>query len=194
METFTKLFGSLLLFVYHCLDRIVINGFLTNLSRSEQVVYFFRQVLGIAVVSKEVLSQRTSDYRTWVESFARNHGLPIEWAEKGVRKEDHVLPALRLMEKKNAFGVYFIFRSMEQGRTFRVSVPTFATQDPNHRIPRTSAAGSRIITSTFATSFSGRSSCAWPAFSRPTSRIPGGPHQIRQTSRMGQAAHQSETG
>jgi hypothetical protein len=27
-----------------------------------------------------------------VEAFARNHRLPIEWAEKGVRKEDHVLP------------------------------------------------------------------------------------------------------
>jgi hypothetical protein len=134
METFTKLFGSLLLFVYHCFDRIVVNSYLTNLSRPEQVVYFFRQVLGIPVVSKEVLSQRTGDYRAWVESFARNHGLPIEWAEKGVRKEDHVLPALRRMEKKNAFGVYFIFRSMEQGRTFRISVPKFATQDPHHRI------------------------------------------------------------
>jgi hypothetical protein len=134
METFTKLFGSLLLFVYHCFDRIVINGYLSNLSRPEQVVYFFRQVLGIPVVSKEVLSQRTNDYRNWVEAFARNHGIPIEWAEKGVRKEDYVLPALRRMEKKNAFGVYFVFRSMEQGRTFRISVPKFPTNDPNHRI------------------------------------------------------------
>jgi hypothetical protein len=134
MEAFTKLFGSLLLFVYHCFDRIVINGYLSNLSRPEQVVYFFRQVLGIPVVSKEVLSQRTNDYRAWVEAFARNHGLPIEWAEKGVRKEDYVLPALRRMEKNGTFGVYFIFRSMEQGRTFRISVPKFPTRDPNHRI------------------------------------------------------------
>jgi hypothetical protein len=106
METFTKLFGSLLLFVYHCFDRVVINGDLSNLSRPEQVVYFFRQVLEIPAVSKEVLSQRTNDYRNWVEAFARNHGTPMEWAEKGVRKEKHVLPALRRMEKKNAFGVY----------------------------------------------------------------------------------------
>jgi hypothetical protein len=134
METFTKLFGSLLLFVYHCFDRIVINGYLSNLSRPEQVVYFFRQILDIPVVSKEVLSQRTDDYKTWVESFARNHGTPIEWAEKGVRKEDYVLPALRRMEKKNAFGVYFIFKSMEQGRTFRISVPKYPAKDPNHRI------------------------------------------------------------
>jgi len=38
------------------------------------------------------------------------------------------------MEKKNSFGVYFILRSMEQGRTFRISMPKFPTQDPNHRI------------------------------------------------------------
>jgi hypothetical protein len=134
METFTKLFGSLLIFVYHCFDRIVINGYLNGLSRPEQVVHFVRQVLGIPVVSKEVLSQRTNDYRSWVEAFARNHKIPIEWAGKGVRKEDYVLLALRRMEKKKAFGVYFIFKSMEQGRTFRISAPKYPTQDPNHRI------------------------------------------------------------
>jgi hypothetical protein len=63
----TRLFGSLPAFVYHCFDRMVINGYLSGLSRPEQVVYFFRQVLGIPVVSREVLSQRTNDYRSWVE-------------------------------------------------------------------------------------------------------------------------------
>jgi hypothetical protein len=53
---------------------------------------------------------------------------------KGVRKEDYVLPTLRRRERKNAFGVYFIFRSMEQGRTFRISVPKYPAKDPNHRI------------------------------------------------------------
>jgi len=134
MERFTRLFGDLLVFVYHCFDRIVIHGYLSGLSRPEQVVHFVRQVLGIPVVSKEVLSQRTDDYRNWVEAFARNHKIPIEWAEKGLRKEDHVLPALRRMEKRGAYGVYFIFKSMEQGRTFRITVPKYPTQDPNHRI------------------------------------------------------------
>ena len=119
---------------YHCFDRIVINGYLNGLSRPEQVVHFVRQVLGIPVVDKEVLSKRTNDYRSWVEAYARNHKIPIEWAGKGVRKEDYVLPALRRMVKKNAYGVYFIFKSMEQGRTFRISVPKYPTQDPNHRI------------------------------------------------------------
>jgi hypothetical protein len=134
MELFIRLFGDLLSFVYHCFDRIVIHGYLSGLSRPEQVVHFVRQVLGVPVVSKEVLSRRTDDYRDWVEAFARNHKIPVEWAEKGLRKEDHVLPALRRMKKRGAFGVYFIFKSMEQGRTFRISVPKYPTQDPNHRI------------------------------------------------------------
>jgi len=134
MELFTKLFGDLLLFVYHCFDRIVIHGYLSGLSRPEQVVHFFRNVVGIPVLSKEILSQRTADYQNWVEAFARNHNIPIEWAEKGVRKEDYVLPWLRRMTKRNAYGVYFIFKSMEQGPSFRVSVPKYPTKDPNHRI------------------------------------------------------------
>jgi hypothetical protein len=134
MERFIQLFADFLSLVYHCFDRIVIHGYLSGLSRPEQVVYFFRDVLGIPVVSKEVLSQRTNDYRDWVEAYARNHKIPIEWGEKGTRKEDYVVPALRRMEKKNAYGVYFIFKSMEQGRTFRISVPKFPTKDPNHRI------------------------------------------------------------
>jgi hypothetical protein len=134
MELFTRLFGDLLIFVYHCFDRIVIHGYLSGLSRPEQVVHFVHHVLEIPVVSKETLSQRTDDYRNWVEAYARNHKIPMEWAEKGLRKEDHVLPALRRMEKRGAYGMYFIFKSMEQGRTFRISVPKYPTQDPNHRI------------------------------------------------------------
>jgi len=134
MELFTQLFGDLLVFVYHCFDRIVIYGYLSGLSRPEQVVHFFRNVVGVATVDKEVLSQRTTDYQAWVEAFARNHRLPIEWAEKGVRKEDHVLPWQRRMVRQDAYGVYFIFKSMEQGASFRVSVPKYPAKDPNHRI------------------------------------------------------------
>jgi hypothetical protein len=134
MELFTQLFGGLLLFVYHCFDRIVINGYLSGLSRPEQVVHFFRQILAVPILSKEVLSQRTNDYQNWVEAFARNHHIPIEWAQKDVRKEDQVLPWLRRMRKKGSYGVYFIFKSMEQGATFRISVPKYPTKDPNHRI------------------------------------------------------------
>ena len=43
MELFTQLFGDPLAFVYHCFDRIVIYGYLSGLSRPEQIVHFFRQ-------------------------------------------------------------------------------------------------------------------------------------------------------
>jgi hypothetical protein len=83
MELFTLLLGDLLASVYHCFDRIVIYGYLSGLSRPAQVVHFFRNVVGVAAVSKEVLSQRTAEYQAWVGAYARNHRLPIEWAEKG---------------------------------------------------------------------------------------------------------------
>ena len=91
MDLFIQLFGGLLAFVYHCFDRIVIYGYLSGLSRPERVVNFFHQVVGVPVVSREILGQRTADYQNWVETFARSHRIPIEWAEKGVRKENHVL-------------------------------------------------------------------------------------------------------
>ena len=134
METFTRLFGSLLLFVYHCFDRVVINGYLSGLSRPGQVVHFFQNVVGKQVIGKEVLSRRSREYQAWVEAFARNHATPSEWAEPKVRKEDYVRPALRRMERAGRHGVYFILKSMEQGQTFRSTVPRFATADPNYRI------------------------------------------------------------
>jgi hypothetical protein len=119
MELFTKLFGAWLLFVYHCFDRVVISGYLMGLQRPGQVVYWLQQVLGIEAITKEVLSKRTEDYVVWVQSYARNRRIPMEWAEKDVRKEDYVRPYLRRMEKRGEFGVYFIFQTMEQGWTFR---------------------------------------------------------------------------
>jgi hypothetical protein len=69
----------------------------------------------LSAASKEVLRQRTADYQNWVEAYARNHRIPIEWAEKGVRKEDHVLPWQRRMVRTDSYGVYGILKSMEQG-------------------------------------------------------------------------------
>jgi hypothetical protein len=134
MELFTLLFGDLLASVYHCFDRIVIYGYLSGLSRPAQVVHFFRNVVGVAAVSKEVLSQRTAEYQAWVEAYARNHRLPIEWAEKG-STQGRSCPALATPHgEARRLRVYFIFKSMEQGATFRVSVPKYATKDTNYRI------------------------------------------------------------
>jgi hypothetical protein len=138
MEAFVKLYASLLVFIYHCFDRVMIHGYLSMLSRPEHIVYFFRTVVGVPRIDKEVLMQRTRIYQHWVEAYASNHCITIQWAEKNARKEEIVAPALRQMERRNRYGLYFILKSMEQGSTFRCASPKFATSDPNHTFIRKS--------------------------------------------------------
>ena len=140
METFHKLFGSLLGFVYHCFDRIVIQGYLPLLTRPEHIVHFFRDVHGVSPLTKDVLAKRTQEYQQWVEAFARNHRIPIEWPDaealktKKLKKEDYVRPYGQRMERQKRFGVYFIFKSLEQGPKFGIHVPKYPTDDPAYRI------------------------------------------------------------
>ena len=60
------------------------------------------------------------------------------------------------MANKNAYGVYFIFKSMEQGPSFRISVPKYPTQDPHHRILARERSRTPTTTSTSAMRFSVR--------------------------------------
>src|SRR5712671_4697696 len=76
METFAKLFERFLVFVYHCFDRIVIQGYMPLLTRPEHIVHFFRDVHGQYPVTPQVLAKRTLEYRGWVEAYARNHKIP----------------------------------------------------------------------------------------------------------------------
>jgi hypothetical protein len=142
METFHKLFGSLLVFVYHCFDRIVVQGYLPLLTREEHIVHFFRDVHGIYPITKQALRQRTQEYQRWVDAFARNHRIPIEWADdkalraKGLKREDYVRPYGTRFERRKRFGVYFILKGLEQGPTFHSRLPKYPTDDPNYRILR----------------------------------------------------------
>ena len=138
METFGKLFASLLSFVYHCFDRVVIQGYLPLLTRAEHIVYFFHHVHGIYPITKQVLRQRTRDYQQWVETFARKRRIPIQWPDpemkkKGLRQEDYARPYLQAMERRKRFGVYFIFKTMEPGPNFRSCPPKYPTGDPHYR-------------------------------------------------------------
>jgi hypothetical protein len=139
METFRKLFGSLLAFVYHCFDRVVIQGYLPLLTRGAHIVHFFRDVHGIYPITKQALAQRTEEYQRWVEAFAHNQHIPIQWPDKdmkkkGLKQEDYVRPYGLAMERQKRFGVYFIFKVMEKGPTFRSCLPRYPTDDPNYRI------------------------------------------------------------
>jgi len=134
METFTKLFERFLVFVYHCFDRIVIQGYLPLLSRPEHIVHFFRDVHGQYPITPQVLAKRTPEYRAWVQAYARNHKIPIESPEKGKSMEDFVRPRLQRMERGNRHGVYFIIPSMEMGSTFCSLMPKYPTDDPDYPI------------------------------------------------------------
>jgi hypothetical protein len=150
METFNKLFGSLLAFVYHCFDRIVIQGYLPLLTREEHIVHFFRDVLGLYPITQDVLSRRTTEYKHWVEAFARNHKIPMEWAQKGVRKEDYVRPHLQRMQRRNRWGVYFILQSMEQGVSFHSPIRSMPMKIPTIALSASGLYDSLISTSTSA--------------------------------------------
>ena len=136
METFEKLFERFLVFVYHCFDRIVIQGYLPLLTRPEHVVHFFRDVHGQYPITPQILAKRTAQYRGWVEGYARNHRIPLLKAEKGVSKEDMVRPYLQRMERRNQHGLCCIITSMEMGSTFSSKMPRFPTEDPDYRIIR----------------------------------------------------------
>jgi len=136
MQRFHKLFDPYLQWVYHCFDRLVINGYLSFLTRENNVAYFFREVCKKPKITKEVLTERTRQYQAWVLHYAANHQVPLVWPDKGVRKEDLVRPRQQRMVRQKRFGVYYILQSMEQGWTFRTIAPKFPTPDPNFQFLR----------------------------------------------------------
>ena len=135
MELFAKLFDSLLVFVYHCFDRIVIHGYLSGLSRPEQVVYFFRQVLGIPVVDKEVLSRRTNDYQRLGGGLCPQPQNPHGVGRKGSPQRG--LRAARAAphgEAERFMASTSSSKAWNRAAPSASAVPKFPTQDPNYRI------------------------------------------------------------
>ena len=63
MKELTRLFGRSIRFTYHCFDRIVIRGYLSTLSRPENIVYFFRTIKQVDCISKETLRQPAAKNR-----------------------------------------------------------------------------------------------------------------------------------
>src|SRR2546429_236889 len=153
MERFIQLFADFLSLVYHCFDRIVIHGYLSGLSRPEQVVYFFRQVLGIPVVSKEVLSQRTNDYRDWVEAYARNHKIPMEWAEKESVKRTTSCPRCAVWRRRTPTASTSSSRAWSRAAPSASACPNFRRKIPTIAFWRTNEAASPTTTSTSAMQF-----------------------------------------
>jgi hypothetical protein len=134
MEKLVQLFGRSMRFAYHCFDRIVIRGYLSTLSRPNNLIYFFRNIKQEEVIGKETLRRRTDQYLSWVNAYTNNNDIPIRWAEKNVRKKDDLAPMRHRMQREGWTGVYCVLKSMEQGPSFRIVKPKFPVEDPNWRI------------------------------------------------------------
>lgn len=134
MDRLSELLGQHVQFSYTALDRIVLNGYLVRLQRSENVVHFFHQVAGVACIEPAVLTGRTEAYRAWVRRYAAERDIPVLAAPKGERKEDLVLPYYRRL--RGTEGVACVLTSLEQSRTFVSYTPRFPPKsgDPNYRI------------------------------------------------------------
>jgi len=131
---------SLLVLVYHCFDRVVIHDYLSGWSRPEQVVYFFREVVGVPPITKEVLSQRTNDYQNWSRPTLATSQFP----SSGRRRESAKRMTWKLRgggwRRPIATAFISFLKSMEQGSTFRSRAPKYPTPDPGYHIlarPRT---------------------------------------------------------
>src|SRR5260370_31116966 len=94
METFAKLFARFLVFVYHCFDRIVIQGYLPLLTPPEHIVHFFRDLHGQYPVTPQVLAKRSLEYRGWVDGYARTHTIPMLQSENCMSDEEVGIPDL----------------------------------------------------------------------------------------------------
>ena len=134
MEKLVQLFGRSIRFAYHCFDRIVIRGYLSTLSRPNNLIYFFRTIKQEECICKETLRRRTDQYLSWVNAYTKNNEIPISWAEKDARKKDDLAPMRHRMQREGRTGVYYVLKSMEQGPSFRIVKPKFPVEDPNWRI------------------------------------------------------------
>jgi hypothetical protein len=98
MELFAKLFSSRLVFIYHCFDRIVIHGYLSELSRAEQSSTSSKQG------ARADGPQRPPDHiRTLRDALsAQNEGT---WSDRAGRQTH----AYRLTSKGTKIALTFVF-------------------------------------------------------------------------------------
>jgi hypothetical protein len=134
VDRLSELLGHHVQFGYTAWDRIVLNGYLDRLQRPENVVHFFREVVGVPCVTPEVLMSRTAPYRAWVARYAQEQGIPLVPAPRDVRKEDVVAPYYARF--KPTEGVVVILTGTEQGRTFVSYTPRYPppSGDPHYRL------------------------------------------------------------
>jgi hypothetical protein len=98
MDRLSELLGPAVQFVYTCWDRIVLSGYIERLQRPENLIYFFRSIVGIDAIEPAVLEQRTNAYKAWVRRVTEEQDIPVVAAPRGVKKEELVEPYYRRLK------------------------------------------------------------------------------------------------
>jgi hypothetical protein len=134
VDRLSELLGHHVQFAYTAWDRMVLTGYLDRLQRPENISYFFREVVGVAAVTPDVLMSRTRPYRAWVQRYAAEQAIPLLAVPREQRKEEVVAPYYRRF--KAAAGVVAILTSTEAGRTFVSYTPRYPPSggDPGYRV------------------------------------------------------------
>ena len=132
MDQLSQLFPDDVVFSYGCLDRVVVRGYYPALQREDNIVHFFRDVVGTSVVDSGALASRTLRYRQWLDDYVRDHQIERVAAPKGVRNEDFIIPYYQQLGRQE--GVACILTSMELGTTFVSYEPRFKTNNDRYRI------------------------------------------------------------
>ena len=100
-----------------CVDRVYLNGYVKHLQLPGGLITFIREQMGFPIPSPMVLPPFTKAFRTAVEKYAKEQGLPIVDFAKGEDKDDKAKAYLAKFEKKR--GVVLIGKAQEKARGYK---------------------------------------------------------------------------
>ena len=99
------------------IDRMYLNVYVPQLQREGGVASFFRAHLGHRFASSVLMDPISKGFVGAMESFAREHQIPLVTFRKGERKDD--IAAGRLRKFTQSEGVLFIGKAQEKTPVFR---------------------------------------------------------------------------
>lgn len=137
MENFFRLFLDKLKFSYASFDRIVLNGYIMHFHQATNLCYYFKEILGNRFVNKKLLFSVTEKYKQKIEILAMSLGLSCEYIDNNIRKDEFVKNDRERFEKKDKFGLYYIFKTKENESTYRVVRPNRKDYDEENYLSKT---------------------------------------------------------
>src|SRR5712692_10361718 len=136
MTTIPELLREHVSLAVECVDRVYLNGYVPTLQTSGALVYFMQQHRGELIASPAVSGQIGRTFVTAVESFAREHAIPMVHFQKGQRKDDVVARYRRKFQAPE--GVVVIGVAQEQVSSFKARKETFGAKGVRFQFSRQS--------------------------------------------------------